>query len=164
MSALVREFIYPVVGQVKNNAAIAATGIDETNQWIQFVDAQVDGGYAWIYVPFTTYNRDSQSLNTVTDLPPTPEIPTVKPPKAVAALKVVYSEGLVNVRFGPGTIYPIVGKVVDGESLSVVGVAESGDWIQFLYPKIPEGVAWISAQFTSYDSKALSLPVVNGQP
>lgn len=55
--------------------------------------------------------------------------------------------GDVNVRSGPGTEYPVVGKLIDGESVLVVGVSDDG-WAEIQYGKEN---AYVSTKYIVYD-------------
>ena len=119
---------------------------------------------AWIYAPFTNFDRASNTLPIITHLPTPPVTPTAEPPRAMDQIKVVYTDGQVNVRAGPGTNFDIVGKVNNGDTLSATGTIDTGDWVQFQYPGGPDGVAWIYAPFTSYDRGSSTLPLVEDLP
>lgn len=57
-----------------------------------------------------------------------------------------------NLRQGPGTNYPIVGGASAGQTLTVIGQSEAGDWYQL------SGGAWI---FASLVGGAPSVPVAS---
>jgi uncharacterized protein YgiM (DUF1202 family) len=49
----------------------------------------------------------------------------------------------VNLRGGPGTSYPVVGKLRRGAVAQAVG--RTGEWIMITYLQAPEGAAWVYA-------------------
>jgi uncharacterized protein YgiM (DUF1202 family) len=51
--------------------------------------------------------------------------------------------GTVNLRGGPGTTYPIVGKLQQGAVAQAVG--REGEWIMITDLQAPEGAAWVYA-------------------
>ena len=63
----------------------------------------------------------------------TPEQPTITPtpepqqPRAIA-------DSAVNLRGGPGTAYPVVGKLLAGQETEILGRNASGDWWQLAWP------------------------------
>lgn len=69
----------------------------------------------------------------------------------------------VNVRGGPGTNYPVVGKAPLGTKIRVIGRTETGDWLRICCPINQETESWVSAEFVLVDmpnSNALAmLPV-----
>jgi uncharacterized protein YraI len=155
---------YPVVGKVNNNQQLTVTGTDAQRQWVQFVFPGPADGMAWIYAPFTNFDRASNTLPIITHLPTPPVTPTAEPPRAMDQIKVVYLDGQVNVRAGPGTNFDIVGKVNNGDTLSATGTIDGGDWVQFQYAGGSDGVAWIYAPFTNYDRASSTLPLVEDLP
>ncbi|NOZ71865.1 MAG: SH3 domain-containing protein [Chloroflexi bacterium] len=55
---------------------------------------------------------------------PVPPTPTPVPPK------VIITRETVNIRQGPGTNYPIVGRAAQGQKFSITGKNPAGDWWQ----------------------------------
>lgn len=49
----------------------------------------------------------------------------------------------INVRSGPGTIYPKVGVLIIGQQLPAKGRTAGGDWILVEYPGVPGSLAWV---------------------
>jgi len=68
----------------------------------------------------------------------------------------------INVRSGPNTTYPEVGVLVAGQQVVAVGRTPGGDWIQIVYPGVPEGVAWIYSGLVTVGPG--NLPVVEPPP
>jgi hypothetical protein len=52
----------------------------------------------------------------------------------------------LNVRSGPGTVYPIIGGVKAGDELTVIGKNEDGSWLKIQTDDIEEG--WVFAELT----------------
>ena len=139
--------------------------MDEHEDWVQFKDDQAPDAVAWIFAPFTSFDRSANSLPVVTNLPTPPIMPTAIPPRAVKTLHVVNPDGEVNVRLGPGKNYAIIGKVNIGDVLNATGTIDSGDWVQFQYLGNPEeGTAWIYATYTDYDRASRTLPLITKLP
>jgi hypothetical protein len=67
------------------------------------------------------------------------------------AVVLVTSDAL-NVRGGPGTIYPIIGTVWRGDSLVVLGQEETGDWLQVRLPDDRAG--WLFRALTDFTGDA----------
>jgi hypothetical protein len=101
-------------------------------------------------------------LPTVT---PTPHItiPTPGP-----SLRGTITAAQVNVRGGPGTHYPVVGKTQSGATLDIIGRTETGDWLRICCPVDQDSESWISAEFVLVDmpnSDALAaLPIAEIPP
>ncbi|MEM7125784.1 MAG: SH3 domain-containing protein [Chloroflexota bacterium] len=69
----------------------------------------------------------------------TPEIDIVEEPTAPAVTIIVPS---LRVRSGPGTVYPILGTVSQGESYAISGQANGCGWYTISHPTLSGG--WIS--------------------
>jgi len=50
----------------------------------------------------------------------------------------------LNVRTGPGTAFPVIGRLPDGDSAEIVGQDEGGYWWQIVFPG-ENNVGWIAA-------------------
>ena len=74
---------------------------------------------------------------------PTGVIPTVTGTPSGPIATVNSDNAQINVRSGPNTFYPEVGILVAGQQVVAIGRTPGGDWIQIVYPGVPEGVAWI---------------------
>lgn len=77
-------------------------------------------------------------------------------------ITVTYSED-INVRGGPNTVdYPIVGRLVVGETAPAVGVSPKREWVQILYPASPTGTGWVYSAYVTVSGG--ELPVVEAPP
>jgi uncharacterized protein YraI len=100
----------------------------------------------------------------ITLIPPSPPpAPATATPGNIQP-KVTTLVGL-NVRFGPGTDYPVVGRLPDGQTLPITGRNSEGTWWQITFPLGSNERGWISAntQFTSASNEA-NVPVVVAPP
>ena len=66
---------------------------------------------------------------------PTGSIPTVTgtPSGPMASIKIGATEGFVNIRSGPSTLYDQVGIMLEGESVPILGKSPGGDWLLIQY-------------------------------
>ena len=95
---------------------------------------------------------------------PTGSIPTVTgtPIEAIIIVSSNAEQDQVNVRSGPGTIgYDIVGVLAVGEQVPAIGQSPGGDWVEIVYPGVPDGVAWV---YTPLVEVRGSLPIVEPPP
>lgn len=91
---------------------------------------------------------------TPSSTPPPSATPTAPPNFTVA-------NASVNVRSGPGTIYPAIGVLKAGQSFTITGRNTAGDWWQFDY----NGQAgWVSNSVVRADGDALAAAVVPAPP
>jgi Tol biopolymer transport system component/LysM repeat protein len=70
--------------------------------------------------------------------------------------------GLANLRSGPGTDYPVVGQVSEGEQVSAMGKSSDGSWLMVESSQTPGGVAWVSAALVA--PVDVDVPVVQTPP
>ena len=85
---------------------------------------------------------------------------------ATGALTAAVQVVSLNVRQGPGTSYPVVGKLAEGSEITVDGRNEAGDWWSICCTA--DGTpGWVSAAFVTPNfaaEQAAALPVVAGEP
>lgn len=107
---------------------------------------------------FTTIPTRVVTLAKATLVPatPTPTIAVTLPDGAV--LVTLGGEQSVNLRAGPGTLYPIVLRVTSGTSWPAVARSEMGEWLLLASPEIPGGQAWVYVGITNYSPDAFPLP------
>jgi hypothetical protein len=95
---------------------------------------------------------------------PTGSIPTVTgtPVEAIIIVQSNAEQDQVNVRSGPGTIgYDIVGVLAVGEQVPAIGQSPGGEWVEIVYPGVPDGVAWVYRPLVEVRG---SLPIVEPPP
>jgi Tol biopolymer transport system component len=98
----------------------------------------------------------------------TPSPSATQPPPTPTALGItvdgvegrVTSYGL-NVRTGPGTVYPIIGGLSLGDGVKVVGKNIAGDWLQIVYNG-QEG--WVAAAYVDLSGSLAAVPEVSAPP
>jgi hypothetical protein len=72
-------------------------------------------------------------------------------------ITVTYTED-INVRGGPNTVdYPIVGRLVVGETAPALGVSPKREWVQILYPASPTGTGWVYAAYVTVSGGELQI-------
>ena len=106
-----------------------------------------EGGEAALPPPGTTVEA--------TVVPPTPE-----PGDPTAT---VTAPAGVNVRVGPGTVYPVIGIAPFASTLEVVGVSQDGTWWAVTLPGAPNGRGWVADEFVEVQN-AQNVPVMLPPP
>lgn len=99
-------------------------------------------------------------------LPASPAAPTVAPPSETptpAPPEALAEGGGVACYFGPGTEYSIDGGLLEGERSPVLGVDESGEWLQVENPRRPGKRCWVRLADVTVEGD-LSLAVVVAAP
>jgi hypothetical protein len=91
---------------------------------------------------------------------PTPTLTlTPTPLPTTAANQATVTGGVVNIRQGPGVLYPILTTAVRGDTLIVRGQNQAGDWLQVQLAHGPLG--WIARSLTDFRGTA---PIVAAPP
>lgn len=85
---------------------------------------------------------------------PAPAEPAVAEPapQTSTSLSVTVTGTVVNLRGGPGTDYPAVGLVHEGDQVSVTGRNAAGDWLQAMHPAATGELVWIYGPLTDVDA------------
>jgi len=75
----------------------------------------------------------------------------------------VISPNGVNIRSGPGTVYPIVGWAPNGASGEIIGRSADGGWWASPYTGAPGGIGWVSAAYIQV-ANVENVPVIPAPP
>jgi len=70
----------------------------------------------------------------------------------------------LNVRTGPGTAYPIIGGLSQGDAVEVVGKNAAGTWLQITHPAGTEGRAGVSVAYVDLSDSLAAVPEVSAPP
>jgi uncharacterized protein YgiM (DUF1202 family) len=135
---------------------LQARAYDATGQMgaspIIAVDVQVPGAPTSAPVQPTLPPAQATATPTV---PPQPAAsPTPEQPLVTANVN-------ANVRGGPGTNYPVVGALLEGDSAVVTGRNTDSSWWQISFQG---GVAWIANSVATANAPAANAPVASAPP
>src|SRR5690606_28844061 len=72
---------------------------------------------------------------------------------------ITVTDSRLNIRSGPGTNYPVVGKAYPEEIYSVLGRNRAATWIQLETPDLGEGYGWVAAEYVALSQPILGIPV-----
>jgi uncharacterized protein YgiM (DUF1202 family) len=64
----------------------------------------------------------------------------------------------LNIRQGPSTATPVVGRFRQGNTFTVQGANAAGDWYLVCYVPGSQGAGWVSAQFVTLGDAAAATP------
>ena len=94
---------------------------------------------------------------------PTVAVPTVtgSPQGPIVSVRRDVDQDSINVRSGPSVKYDIIGVLIVGQTASARGRTSGGDWIQILYPGVPDSSGWV---YSPYVSVSGSIPIVEPPP
>jgi hypothetical protein len=68
--------------------------------------------------------------------------------------------GVLNVRRGPDTNYPVMGQLQQNDVVEIVGKNADSSWLQIVYPTGTIGRGWISASYAQVRGSPAAIPVV----
>ncbi|MEA3338144.1 MAG: SH3 domain-containing protein [Chloroflexota bacterium] len=95
-------------------------------------------------VPAATATDTPEPSATPTDTPEPTAIPTDTPVPAPQALA---DSQALNVRKGPGTLYPVAGQLGQGDSVDIIGRNNDSSWWQVAFPDGSQG--WVFANLVT---------------
>ena len=154
---------YPVYGVASPGDEAPVKGISPDNAWwaIQINPNTAPDGTGWVSAAYVTaYNSDNVAVIEPPPLPPDIDIPPGDggEPTCMAIEP-------MNVRSGPGNLYPSYGKVSSGIVAEVIGVSPDGNWWVVVVPTsvAPDGQGWMSAAYCT-GSNTDGVPVVAPPP
>jgi hypothetical protein len=103
------------------------------------------------------------TVNVIEEVTATPiPLPSVTlPPGAPWA---AITAGVLNVRKGPGTNYPVIGQLEQNDVVEIVGKNADSSWLQIVYPTGTIGRGWISVSYAQVSGSLASIPVVEAPP
>ena len=88
---------------------------------------------------------------------------TVVIPTPAPGVPTVTAMANVDIRTGPGTEYPVIGYLEEGQSAEVVGVSTDLNWWVIKVPEAPNSQGWVSAQSVTAENTD-NLPVIQSPP
>lgn len=86
--------------------------------------------------------------------------PTLTPTLANFAVTGAIS-GEVNIRYGPGVDYAIVGRAFAGDQLEITAYHTQLPWVQVRHADSPSGYAWIAVDLLEITGDLYSLPAIS---
>jgi len=118
-----------------SSAEVTDPGVPATTQ----VPVAVDNGE-----PTATLAVGVTPLGAVTgqEQPVVTQGPTLTP--TIDARVTGTTQGEINVRYGPGVEYQIVGRAFPGDVFAITGYHTQFPWVQVRYDESPNGFAWIA--------------------
>ncbi len=122
--------------------------------------------------PTFTSTPTKEAAPTALPTPETPQAtlvpaPTITPTvaatdtPAVASPAFTVNNATVNVRQGPGTTYPVIGQVKQGQQMAITGKDPSGSWWQFNYNG---DIGWVINDLVQANAGASAVAVAENIP
>ncbi len=110
-----------------------------------------------------TANGTPIAVATYTPTPtPTPEFtPTPEPTPTPEFVELAVRTATVNVRSGPGTAYPRIAQIRQGETYRIIGRSQAGDWYQITVNGQP---GWVTADLVTVSGSVASVAIAEAPP
>jgi hypothetical protein len=122
------------------------------------VTVKASNAAGWVSDPATVIVHVVEG---VTAAPPTTPTSATLPPGVPWA---TITAGVLNVRRGPGTHYPVMGQLQRNDAVEVAGKNADSSWLQIVYPTGTIGRGWISVSYAQVSGSLASIPVVEAPP
>ncbi|NJN92993.1 MAG: SH3 domain-containing protein [Anaerolineales bacterium] len=134
--------IYLSVGGEEYAVASAVAGTDGSFQASFFIPlSQTDENFVTVLARAAS-GTQAQALYTITDNAPA-SVPTPEP----ASPQGVITAQVLNVRSGPGTNYPVLGRLTGGQVVDISGL--NGDWYRVSFLNTSGDYGWVNKIYLS---------------
>ncbi len=115
-------------------------------------------------IPPTPTNNSTTLATAIPDEAPTqpPASPTPVPTNTPTPKPMVTTGDAVNIRSGPGTVYPIIAALDSGGQAMIVGQNPEGDWWQIRLED--ERLGWVYGEIVTAQGDTTGIPVAANIP
>lgn len=133
---------------------------------ILFLTACTTNKVSEVAIPtqFVLIEENSSNPVQIATMQPKETIANTQPstlPSPTVMVKFIKSEEFVNLRSGPGTLYPVIAQHSTNQSMEAIGISSSGEWVLLAYPEDETQQAWVYSALVSL--QGISLPVLDTQ-
>jgi len=136
---------YPVVAATRWGDTVTLLGRNANSSWAKVRIA--DGREGWVNASYLSSNTAINSL---------PDLSETAVPDANA--RALINEGVLNVRSGPGMVYPVVVAIGNGNYVQVIGRDAGSTWIKVVTHTGHQG--WLNSIYTTMTVPLSGIPVV----
>lgn len=153
----------PLVGEIHRGPNYPVLGRSQRFPWLLLGEHDSDQPLGWVFetlvvvsgdinrVPFTDAIIDSSAPSEGADTAASPQPqasatrarPTATPTIGAFGVTGLVS-GEVNIRYGPGVVYPRAGVARAGDRLDVTGYHTQFPWVRVSYAEAAGGQAWVA--------------------
>ncbi|NIO67633.1 MAG: SH3 domain-containing protein, partial [Anaerolineae bacterium] len=109
----------------------------------------------------------AQALFDIMSSPDQPEEPTATPTEEGQTPQpgqpTVTATTDLNIRSGPGTVYPVLGLLRAGQTAEVTGISADAAWWQIKFSGAADGHGWVSAKYVTAQNTS-NVPMVQAPP
>ncbi len=114
--------------------------------------------------PLTPTPTPAPTLTPSPSAPPPRSTETPSPTPRPQAAFAIAKEQPVNCRYGPGTVYAVVGGLQPEQFTQIAGRNEAGTWWYVNDPGNPGGFCWVAAAAVNTEGGTDSLPEMDAPP
>ncbi len=139
-----------------------AVGVYEVR--LRPISPEISGGVQITVTGFIEPQVVPTAAPTLPPLPTIPPLPTLNlspTPPPTPTICMVFSNGPVNVRFGPGINFDIIGGLIPGQMLPVFGLSADRIWYAVNFNGVQ---GWVSSTVTFLTGPCANLPVLVSPP
>lgn len=146
---------FNVVGKLSQHTAVNLLGRNADSSWAHITIPNIITG--WVSTRYITSSVMVSGLPIVNTTGTTPGFP---PPVSGSGQTGSVTAGGLNVRYGPGTYFGLFARLQAGETVSLVGRNNAGNW---LLVQLANGFSgWVSANYIRTGYPLGNLPVRAG--
>lgn len=154
---------FPVFGVAPTGSRAEVLGQSEDGDWwaVRLPNSISSDGIGWVA---KVYTLPSNVIST--PVVKTPDLPNnINPAAPASGAPSLITRDVLNVRTGPGSAYPSLGKVSIGTVIAVIGVSPEGEhYVVNIPTEIDQsGQGWIQARFVRTENVS-NLPVIQPPP
>lgn len=155
----------PVIGRLTAGSAVNVLARTADGTWL-LVCCTTAGGNGWVSAQYVAPNfsaAEAASLGISDSLVTTATVTSPVTGTVVAAVTPLEGAGTVdvltlNIRQGPGTSNPVVGRFRQGDTFNVQGTNAAGDWYLVCCVPGSQTAGWVSAQYATLGAAATETP------
>jgi hypothetical protein len=131
---------------------------------ILFLTACTTGKLSEVAIPtqFVLIEENFSDPVQIATIPPNETILNAQPstlPSPTVMVEFIKSEEFVNLRSGPGTLYPVIAQHPSNQPMEAIGISSSGEWVLLAYPAGETQQAWVYSALVSL--QGITLPVLD---
>lgn len=138
-------FDQPVISYLWQGERVALIGRNSRSNWLQIRLPAYSKG--WVSAQYIQSSVPLYTLPIIDDLP--------APPPVYTGVVTSYT---LNVRTGPGFNYPVVGRLNQGQQVTLFGRDVSGAWFKIRLPNGAQG--WAASQYIQISIQVAQLKVL----
>ncbi|MDX2077496.1 MAG: serine hydrolase [bacterium] len=178
------------LGEILKGTQYPVVGRSEFFPWVLLGDVTTFQPIGWVFNELVVITGDINTvplstLDVTNPPPPVPtatnmvqvngsSIPTATGP-AITPLSVTFTPiasptpnytvsgtviNEINIRYGPGTDYPVLGRAFAGEIFPISGYHTQFPWVQIIYAGSPNNFGWVLQELLTITGDIYSLPAV----